>query len=69
MTFNFVIKMTLAQGQGMTLTFNTHISLFTHLTDCIYQLLGKRLQGFLTFTVCTFSHSKAHVTKYDLGIK
>ena len=39
--------MTLGQGQGMTLTLNTHVVLFTHLAHCIHQFSDHRLQWIL----------------------
>ena len=34
------------EGQGVTLTFNTHVASFTHLVDCKYKIKGHRQQQF-----------------------
>ena len=36
--------MTLGQGQGMTLTLNTHAVSFTYLATSVYKFLDQRLE-------------------------
>ena len=60
--------MTLGQGQGMTLTLNTHAILFTHLAHCMYQFF--RQQAAIVsekYKVLTFSHTKVYANKFDLA--
>ena len=54
----------------MALTFDTHSTSFTHLVEFFKQLetLGcNRFQKKLI--IFTFSHTKAYMTKFDLGVK
>ena len=55
--------MTLRQGQGMTLTLNTHVVSFTHLAHCIYQFSDHRLQVSEKYKVSTFSPYKSLLCK------
>ena len=48
----------------MTLTFDTHVALITHLVAFIYQLENQNIDSFHFFHI-----QKAQVTLSDLGIK
>ena len=61
--------MTLGQGQGITLTLNTHVVSFTHLAHCIYQFSEHRLQVSEKYKVLTFSNTKVYANKFDLRLK
>ena len=57
------------EGQGVTLTFDTHVASFTHLVVCKYKncnshatIVSKQLK------ISTFSHTKAYATKFDLDV-
>ena len=58
------------EGQGVTLTFVTHVASFTHLVDCKFKIKVHRQQQFRKkLTISTFSHTKAYATKFDLDCK
>ena len=57
--------MTLGQGQGMTLTLNTHAVSFTYLATCIYKQAAKISEKY-SFD---FFPYKAYGAKVDLGLK
>ena len=54
-------------GQGVTLTFDTHVASFTHLVDCKYKIKVHRQQKFQK-KKSTFSHTKAYATRSDLDV-
>ena len=64
--FEFLYVHDLAQGQEMTLTFNTHIPSYIQLDDCSYSLAAIVSEKSIVFTI---SHRKAEVTKFDLAVK
>ena len=53
----------------MILTFDTHSTSLTHLGEGFKQLWDLRLHGFQQIIIFTFSHPKAYVIKFDLGVK
>ena len=40
----YIIFCAKVKGQGVTLTFDTHVALFTHLDDCKYKIKVHRQQ-------------------------
>ena len=62
-SFNFEIWVTFDQGQRMALTFDIHLTSLTHLVETW------GCNSFQKIIIFTLSHTKAYVTKFDLGIK
>ena len=53
----------------MALTFDTHSTSLTHLVEFFKQLETLGCNRFKKINIFTFSHTKAYVTKFDLGVK
>ena len=53
----------------MALTFDTHSTSLTHLVKFFKQLETLGCKGLKKLIIFTFSHTKAYVTKFDLGVK
>ena len=55
----------------MTLTFDTHSTSLTHLVEMLQATLRPKaaIVSKQKKIIFTFSHTKAYVTKFDLGIK
>ena len=62
-SFNFEIWVTFDQDQRMALTFDIHLTSLTHLV----KTWG--CNSFQKIIIFTLSHTKAYVTKFDLGVK
>ena len=64
--FKFCAKV---EGQGETLTFNTHVASFSHLVNYKYKIKVHRQQQLPNkLTISTFSHTNAYATKLDLDV-
>ena len=69
-SFNFEIWVTFDQGQRMALTFDTDSTSLTHLVEFFKQLETKAATvSKKKKIIFTYSHTKAYVTKFDLGVK
>ena len=53
----------------MALTFDTHSTSLTHLVEFFKQLEILGCNRFKKKIIFTFSHTKAYVIKFDLGVK
>ena len=57
-----------SDSDSMTFTLNTHITSFTQLAVCIYQLSGHRLQYFLKNPLFSLFFIEKPVTKFDHAV-
>ena len=53
----------------MALTFDTHSTSLTHLVSFSSNLRPKAAMVSKEKNIFTFSHTKAYVTKFDIGVK
>ena len=53
----------------MTLTFETHLTSFTYLFNISTNFEAYGCNSFQIICNFQFAHAKAHVTKFDLGVK